>query len=248
MNERTNLKPYLVLIMDDAPNAEKIFREVFESEELYSDYRLAGFASNKSQALINCHRFRPHIALLDLRGKNDRIGLETAVALREAYPYLKIVVMTLTDVINLEMATEVLQRGFEFINKSALLNRDMARLYLDLLMIGGDLPLPRAARKLLVEKVGQLFIKDSILDHDPQIVEKTDWRPSLTQRQVALLYRERPSLTTREMAETAMIPEDTFRRAASRLRSKLRELGFDIPEDEGGRLTVVEALQQLNLI
>lgn len=247
MNGKTKAEPYLVLIMDDAPNAEILFRDVFESEELYSDYRLTAFATNKQQALTYFHRFKPHIALLDLRGKYDRVGLETAVTLHQEDPYLKIVVMTLTDVINIEVAVETFNHGFEFVNKSALLNRDMAKLYLDLLVIGGNLPLPRAARKLLIEKVGQLFT-ESAPNYIPYTPIRTNWRPSLTQRQVALLYRENPSLSAREMAEIAGISEDTFRRAASRLRSKLRELSFDIPEDESGRMIVVEALQKLSLI
>ncbi len=241
MNEVGFYKLRYVLVMDDALFMQEQYRRLFDEKILAEQYRCR-FARDKTEVLSIIKSHKPDLALLDLRGKDDdRHGLETALILRKVYPEMPVTIMTITDVDNTSVALEAVSKGFQFIEKSLILKPQTARILLDLLFLEEDLPLPRIIRDFLIAKYRQ---DTPLVDKS---IEKPKFELSDTERQVAFWYRDAPNETETEVAVRLRKDPETLRKAASRLRTKLRDRGFVIRGDLNGRSDVIQALHDLKV-
>lgn len=236
-------KPVRVLIMDDAADNENDFLRMFASaDELLDRYRLI-MVRNRRQAVDRMSQ-QPEIALLDLRGRSDTEGLETARELNSMDERLKIVIMSSTDDGNPHVAAAALDEGFDFIEKSYVQTPPRMRLCLDMIMEQMHLAPPL---KLLQAMAAQLSASvarpaQSALGD----VEKFSLTP--TERRVAWCYMIMPDAPTSHLAELLDMSEDGFKRTGTRLRNKVRAIRPDIPDGIAGRRAVVDVLQEMSLL
>ena len=236
---------YRVLIMDDSEKLQSTFLRIFHSEELQSRYRLCDVVGTMGQAIDRLSH-KPHVALLDLRGKTGTTGLDTARELRQATERLHLIIMTSTDLGNVHIAAAAINEDFEFIDKSDVLTARKMRACLDIVIAGMHLALPEGLRRALLGELAAKLESERTprVDHNYHQLSLTPM-----DRKIAHLYQSMPTASVAEMAEALGLEGKqgmaAFKQAALRLRDKLRELGYLIPEDQSGRAAVVATLQML---
>ena len=82
-----------VLVVDDSPIVRKIMRNFFET---LTDWKIAGEASDGSEAIQKAVELKPDLILLDFSMPNMN-GIETASVLKNALPDVHIIVFTAFD-------------------------------------------------------------------------------------------------------------------------------------------------------
>lgn len=232
-----------VLVMDDAPRARELYLRLFNSDLVWGEYRLSDFASG-SHELRNVLGNRPDVALLDLRGHSDLEGIIGADFVRKKYPDTRIAIMTATDTLNVSAALQALERDCQFIDKKLVLKERSLRSILDLLVSGADLPLPGPVRRhlIMMAKVESPTITDQVSSRGAESASLEGISPSM--RQIAHCFKYYEGTTSAEMAKNIDMEPETFRRTDTRLRTLLRNQGFEISPDEDGRRQIVQILDE----
>lgn len=97
-----------ILIVEDEPLIATLIGAVLE--EL--GYRVVGAASSGAEALVLAGRFRPRLALVDIRLSGPMDGIETACALREQFGIPAVFLSGLGDPATVERAKRAQPAGF----------------------------------------------------------------------------------------------------------------------------------------
>lgn len=82
-----------VLVVDDHPHAREAIGEILAEDE---SFEIVAYAENGDEAIAQTERWMPDLILMDIRmpGKD---GLETTREIKLRYPYVKIVLITVSD-------------------------------------------------------------------------------------------------------------------------------------------------------
>ncbi|MDP3062250.1 MAG: response regulator transcription factor, partial [Chloroflexota bacterium] len=87
------MKPIKILVVDDQVLFREALVRLISSQE---DMEVLGQASNGKEALDRVKQLQPNLVLMDIR-MPVMDGLEATRALRESYPDLKVVLLTVSD-------------------------------------------------------------------------------------------------------------------------------------------------------
>lgn len=96
---------FRVLIVDDHAHAREGMREILAGDP---DFEVIGEADSAEQALEFIDQWMPDLILMDIRMKGMD-GLEATKIIKERYPYVKIVMVTVSD--NITHLFEALKKG-----------------------------------------------------------------------------------------------------------------------------------------
>ncbi|WHX51200.1 response regulator transcription factor [Paenibacillus woosongensis] len=82
-----------VLVVDDHPHAREAIGEILSDDDCFE---IIGYAENGDEALLQTELWMPDLILMDIHmpGKD---GLETTREIKLKYPYVKIVLITVSD-------------------------------------------------------------------------------------------------------------------------------------------------------
>ncbi|MEG6587686.1 response regulator transcription factor [Paenibacillus barengoltzii] len=82
-----------VLVVDDHPHAREAIGEILAEDD---SFEIVAYAENGDEAIAQTERWMPDLILMDIRmpGKD---GLETTREIKLRYPYVKIVLITVSD-------------------------------------------------------------------------------------------------------------------------------------------------------
>jgi DNA-binding NarL/FixJ family response regulator len=98
-----------ILIVDDHPLVRLSLREFIRRE---NDLEVCGEAEDREEALASVAATKPHLAIVDLTLKNSN-GMELIKDLREQYPEVKILVLSMHDeILHAERAVRAGARGY----------------------------------------------------------------------------------------------------------------------------------------
>ena len=98
-----------ILIVDDHPLVRLSLREFIRRE---SDLEVCGEAEDREEALAAVAATKPHLAIIDLTLKNSN-GMELIKDLRDRYPEVKILVLSMHDeILHAERAVRAGARGY----------------------------------------------------------------------------------------------------------------------------------------
>lgn len=98
-------QPIRVLIVDDHPHAREGMRAILSEDPLFE---VVGEAQNGEEAIHWTEQAMPDLILMDINMKTMN-GLEATKLIKERYPYVKIVMVTVSD--NIAHLFEALKKG-----------------------------------------------------------------------------------------------------------------------------------------
>ena len=84
-----------ILIVDDHASIRDSFRSAFEQ---YDDLKVVGSVADAAFALFFCRDKQPDLVLMDICTAGGTSGLAATEKIKEAFPAIKVVVMTGFDV------------------------------------------------------------------------------------------------------------------------------------------------------
>src|SRR5690554_673127 len=87
------MQPFRILIVDDHAHAREAIREILEE---YDDFLIVGEGKNGEEAIKLTEQLMPDIILMDIK-MPIMDGLEATKQIKLKYPYVKIVMITVSD-------------------------------------------------------------------------------------------------------------------------------------------------------
>ncbi|MEH7329480.1 DNA-binding response regulator [Priestia megaterium] len=87
------MQPFRILIVDDHAHAREGIRDILEE---YEDFIIVGEGTNGQEAIELTEKLMPDIVLMDI-GMPVMNGLEATKQIKLRFPYIKIVVITVSD-------------------------------------------------------------------------------------------------------------------------------------------------------
>ncbi|MCM3794620.1 MULTISPECIES: response regulator [Priestia] len=87
------MQPFRILIVDDHAHAREGIRDILEE---YEDFIIVGEGTNGQEAIELTEKLMPDIVLMDI-GMPVMNGLEATKQIKLQFPYVKIVVITVSD-------------------------------------------------------------------------------------------------------------------------------------------------------
>lgn len=99
------LQPVRILIVDDHPHAREGMRSILSEDSLFE---IVGEASNGEEAIYWTEQAMPDMILMDINMKKMG-GLEATKAIKSKFPYVKIVMVTVSD--DISHLFEALKKG-----------------------------------------------------------------------------------------------------------------------------------------
>ncbi|MCU7738074.1 response regulator transcription factor [Priestia megaterium] len=87
------MQPFRILIVDDHAHAREGIRDILEE---YEDFIIVGEGTNGQEAIELTEKLMPDIVLMDI-GMPAMDGLEATKQIKLQFPYVKIVVITVSD-------------------------------------------------------------------------------------------------------------------------------------------------------
>ncbi|WMT43527.1 response regulator transcription factor [Paenibacillus sp. D2_2] len=94
-----------VLIVDDHPHAREAMSDILSEDE---SFEIIGFAESGEEAVLQTEMWMPDLILLDIHLPGQD-GLETTREIKLKFPYVKIVLVTVSD--NVAYLFEALKQG-----------------------------------------------------------------------------------------------------------------------------------------
>lgn len=193
------IQPIRILIADDHKHARQGIREILEMEP---DFEIVAEAWNGEEAILYTEKYMPDMILMDINMPGIS-GLEATRQIKGDYPYVKIIIVTVSDDI-----TDL----FEAIKKGAqgyLLKNLDPNAWLEYLRAVAldEAPLPR---ELAVQLLKEFSTKPAALEHSP-----------LTAREQEILEQVAKGKTNREISEHLIISEHTVKNHLKNIMQKL---------------------------
>jgi len=194
------MQPFRILIVDDHSHAREGIRDILEE---YEDFVIVGEGKNGKEAIQLTKELMPDIILMDIQ-MPVMDGLEATKRIKLEFPYVKIVMITVSD--NIADLFDALKKGAQ---GYLLKNIDSASWYTYLRAFALDeVPMSKE-------------IAFQILKEFPQNKEKVEKNMPLSNRELEILKLVAIGLVNRDIAETLYISEHTVKSHLKNILSKL---------------------------
>jgi DNA-binding NarL/FixJ family response regulator len=207
-------QPFRVLIVDDSRHAREGMRDILADDPYFT---VAGEAASGEEGLAMMDEAMPDLVLMDI-GMPGMGGLEAAKAIKTAYPYVKIVMVTVSD--EAALLFEALKKGAQgFLLKN--LNPAAWREYLRAVALDEAPMNPELALQILREfgagggsRTGARTAHRARKDGGPL-------REGLTAREKEILQEVARGKTNREVAAALGLSEHTVKNHLKNILQKL---------------------------
>ena len=194
------MQPFRILIVDDHSHAREGIRDILEE---YEDFVIVGEGKNGKEAIQLTKELMPDIILMDIQ-MPVMDGLEATKRIKLEFPYVKIVMITVSD--NIADLFDALKKGAQ---GYLLKNIDSASWYTYLRAFALDeVPMSKE-------------IAFQILKEFPQNKETVEKNMPLSNRELEILKLVAIGLVNRDIAETLYISEHTVKSHLKNILSKL---------------------------
>ena len=196
-------QPIRVLIVDDHPHAREGMRSILGLDPLFE---VVGEAENGVQAIEWTEQVMPDLILMDINMK-QMDGLEATKRIKDKYPYVKIVMVTVSD--NIAHLFEALKKGAQgYLVKN--LNPSAWHEYLKAVALD-EAPMS--------QELAQRILSEFSQRNQPE----PDETP-LTPREKEILTLVARGMLNRDIAEALIISEHTVK---NHLKNILQKLHLD---------------------
>ncbi|MFD1171061.1 response regulator [Oceanobacillus picturae] len=193
------MQPFRILIADDHSHAREGIREILEE---YNDFLIVGEAKNGEEAIQLTEELMPDIILMDIN-MPVMDGLEATKKIKFLFPYVKIVIITVSD--DITDLFDALKKG--------------AQGYL-LKNIQSDTWLEHLRAFALDEVPMSKEIALQVLTEFPQS-KTTKEKIPLSTREIEVLQLVAKGLSNKEISKTLFISEHTVKSHLKNILSKL---------------------------
>ncbi|MFD1178550.1 response regulator [Paenibacillus puldeungensis] len=189
-----------VLVVDDHPHAREAIGDILAEDDCFE---IIGYAENGDEAIVQTEQWMPDLILMDIHmpGKD---GLETTREIKLRYPYVKIVLITVSD--DVAHLFEALKQGAQ----GYLLKNLEPGTWLEYLrsIASDEVPLTR-----------ELALR--ILQEFPRSNKDAGGEPPLTAREREILGWVSKGMTNREIAGVLHISDQTVKNHLKNILQKL---------------------------
>ncbi|MGM0901088.1 MAG: response regulator [Bacillota bacterium] len=194
------MQPFRILIVDDHAHAREAIREILEE---YDDFLIVGEGKNGEEAIQLTEELMPDIILMDIQ-MPVMDGLETTKRIKLKFPYVKIVMITVSD--DITDLFDALKKGAQGYLVKNLQSEAWAE-HLRAFAID-EVPMSKE-------------IAFQILKEFPQNKAKSKEKVPLSTREIEVLQLVAKGLSNREISEALFISEHTVKSHLKNILSKL---------------------------
>ena len=192
--------PFRIVIVDDHAHAREAIREILEEHE---DLLIVGEGKNGEEAIKLTEELMPDIILMDIQ-MPVMDGLEATKRIKLQFPYVKIVMITVSD--DITDLFDALKQGAQ----GYLLKNIQSEAWVDHL------------RAFAVDEVPMSKeIAFQILKEFPQSKAVTKENTPLSTRELEVLQLVAKGMSNREISDTLFISEHTVKSHLKNILSKL---------------------------
>ncbi|WP_249869573.1 response regulator [Oceanobacillus saliphilus] len=194
------MQPFRILIVDDHAHAREAIREILEEHD---DFLIVGEGKNGEEAIMLTEELMPDIILMDIQ-MPIMDGLEATKRIKLKFPYVKIVMITVSDdITDLFAALKQGAQGYLLKNIQSEAWCDHLRAFaLD------EVPMSKE-------------IAFQILKEFPQRKAATKEKSPLSTREIEVLQLVAKGLSNKEISEILFISEHTVKSHLKNILSKL---------------------------
>ncbi|PYE45409.1 response regulator transcription factor [Paenibacillus barcinonensis] len=195
-----NLTKTRVLVVDDHAHAREAIREILSMD---AQFEVIGVVANGQEAIEFMEKWLPDLILMDIQ-MPVMDGLEATRRIKMDYPYIKIVMITVSD--DMLHLLEALKRGAQ----GYLLKNLEPSTWLEYLhsIINEEAPLSREVAYQILKEVN--------------VVEAREAEVKLTTRELDILYGVAAGWTNKEIAVKYTISEYTVKNHLKNILQKLQ--------------------------
>lgn len=194
------MQPFRILIVDDHAHAREGIRDILEE---YEDFIIVGEGTNGQEALELTEKLMPDIVLMDI-GMPVMDGLEATKQIKLQFPYVKIVVITVSD--DITDLFDALKKGAQ----GYLLKNLRSEVWYDYLRAFALDEVPMSKE-----------IAFQILKEFPQETSITKPDTPLSARELEVLQLVAKGLSNRDISAQLFISEHTVKSHLKNILSKL---------------------------
>ncbi|MET1118747.1 response regulator [Priestia megaterium] len=194
------MQPFRILIVDDHAHAREGIRDILEE---YEDFIIVGEGTNGQEAMELTEKLMPDIVLMDI-GMPVMNGLEATKQIKLQFPYVKIVVITVSD--DITDLFDALKKGAQ----GYLLKNLQSEVWYDYLRAFALDEVPMSKE-----------IAFQILKEFPQETSITKPDTPLSARELEVLRLVAKGLSNRDISAQLFISEHTVKSHLKNILSKL---------------------------
>ena len=194
------MQPFRILIVDDHAHAREGIRDILEE---YEDFVIVGEGTNGQEAIELTEKLMPDIVLMDI-GMPVMDGLEATKQIKLRFPYVKIVVITVSD--DITDLFDALKKGAQ----GYLLKNLQSEVWYDYLRAFALDEVPMSKE-----------IAFQILKEFPQETSITKPETPLSARELEVLQLVAKGLSNRDISAQLFISEHTVKSHLKNILSKL---------------------------
>jgi len=194
------MQPFRILIVDDHAHAREGIRDILEE---YEDFIIVGEGTNGQEAIELTGKLMPDIVLMDI-GMPVMDGLEATKQIKLQFPYVKIVVITVSD--DITDLFDALKKGAQ----GYLLKNLQSEMWYDYLRAFALDEVPMSKE-----------IAFQILKEFPQETSITKPDTPLSARELEVLQLVAKGLSNRDISAQLFVSEHTVKSHLKNILSKL---------------------------
>jgi DNA-binding NarL/FixJ family response regulator len=194
------MQPFRILIVDDHAHAREGIRDILEE---YEDFIIVGEGTNGQEAIELTEKLMPDIVLMDI-GMPVMDGLEATKQIKLRFPYVKIVVITVSD--DITDLFDALKKGAQ----GYLLKNLQSEVWYDYLRAFALDEVPMSKE-----------IAFQVLKEFPQETSITKPDTPLSARELEVLQLVAKGLSNRDISAQLFISEHTVKSHLKNILSKL---------------------------